>query len=156
MLSEPRVSPAVSNHLAAEETTTKLAWLAVSNYDETSGHRFDVRVERDGEVVHESTHTVGKKPEDRIPGAVADCTWNDVAGRYVVFARMDDGDWTERSLTEEFDRVPECVTAEVRYWSGSLAVWVQDWCDQVDGYVGGCPAYKTPMATGRDANDSTG
>jgi hypothetical protein len=135
----------------AAEPTTRLAWLAVSNEDPEREHRFDLRVERDGDVVHESSHVVERKPEDRIPGSVADCTWDDVAGRYVVSARLDGGEWVGRELTEGFDPVPDCVIADVVAGRPiSPAVGVQAWCDQVDGYIGGCPAYNSPASAASD------
>ncbi|MFC4551900.1 MULTISPECIES: hypothetical protein [Halorussus] len=137
--------------LTAEETTTTLAWLAIYNYDENRGHRIDVHVERDSEVVHESTHTVERNREERIPavsGAMVECTWDDIAGRYVVFARTDGGEWVEQDLVEAYEHHPGCVTATVEHHGDDdFRVMVRNDCSNVDGYVGGCPAYKDPETT---------
>ncbi|WP_382217172.1 hypothetical protein [Halospeciosus flavus] len=108
-----------------------------------------MRVERDGEVVHTSSQTLEEKSGQGILGAVADCTWDTVPGEYVVFARADDGKWTQRTLTAPFESPPECVVVSVRYGGPThvdpedpLAVVVDDQCEEIDEFVGGCPEYR--------------
>ncbi|MFD1514474.1 hypothetical protein [Halomarina rubra] len=129
---------------------TKLGWLSVSNWDETASHTFELRVTRDGTLVHESTHVVKQMEGNTIPGAVADCTWDDVAGEYVVAARVDSDEWREFNLQEATDGSPACVMTTVQYgtyWgideADPLNVRVRGGCDQVDRAVGGCPAYNS-------------
>lgn len=46
------------NQLLPADTSTKLELVAIENYDTENGHEFDVRVERDGDIVHRSSHSV--------------------------------------------------------------------------------------------------
>lgn len=69
---------------------TKLARLAVVNWDDQS-HTVDVRVERDGSVVHDSTYTVGGMEGNEAQAGIAECTWDDTSGEYVVPTRLADG-----------------------------------------------------------------
>lgn len=129
---------------------TKLARLAVVNWDEDESHAIDVRVERDGDVDHESTYTVGEMRGNEAQAAVADCTWDDVAGDYVVAGRVTgNGDWRTFDLLEAASGSPDCVIAALQYGSTAgidgtrpLNVEVRDRCDEVGvNYDGGCPAY---------------
>ncbi|WP_224269018.1 hypothetical protein [Haloprofundus salinisoli] len=126
------------------ERTTTLGRLTVSNHDSDSGHEFSLRVERDGTVVHESAHSVERMEQNRLPGAIADCTWSPVAGRYVVSARVDRGEWHEFDLLEQTDQSPECVVTSVHYEPGPntdqpVYVIVRADCDRYAGAVGRCP-----------------
>lgn len=110
------------------EPAATLGRLSVSNRDDGSAHTFGLRVERGGTVVHESSHTVERATEPRIPGVVVDCTWDGVAGTYTVHARVDGGEWNrvdrrERTvdLRDETDRSPECVAVDVQYEPGATA-----------------------------------
>lgn len=128
----------------------KLARLSVANWDEDVDHTIDVRLERDGTVVHESTYTVEKMEGNEAQSAIAECTWDDVAGEYVLAARVAGGDdWRRFDLQESTDGSPDCVIARLQYGSpGSvyedrpLNIEVRNRCDEVDeNYEGGCPAY---------------
>ncbi|KTG11096.1 hypothetical protein AUR64_05130 [Haloprofundus marisrubri] len=123
--------------------STTLGRLTVSNHDGDAGHSFGLRVVRDGEVVHESSHAVDRMEGDQIPGSVADCTWNPVAGRYVVSARVDEGDWNEFDLLKQVEKSPDCVVASVHYEPGPntdqpVYVLVRADCDRYAGAVGYC------------------
>ncbi|WP_147437742.1 MULTISPECIES: hypothetical protein [unclassified Halorubrum] len=99
-----------------EQTT--LGFLAVRNYDETAAHTFDIRVLRDGTLVHESTHslkTAEKVDGGTIPTAIVDCTWDDVAGKYVVTVRVDGNAWKSFNLQKIERDTPSCVVANVEY-----------------------------------------
>ena len=82
-----------------ETERIQLARFSVSNMD-TAPHQFDLRVERNGETVHESTHDVDGRTPDRITGASAGCTWGTTPGAYDVFVRVDNGEWVSESLSE--------------------------------------------------------
>lgn len=129
---------------------TKLGRLAVVNWDEDDTHTIDVRVERGGTVVHESTHTVGKMEGNTAQSAVPECTWDDVAGEYVVAARVaGTGNWRRFDLLEAAQQSPDCLIAAVQYGRLSgidearpLNIEVRDRCDEIgENYEGGCPAY---------------
>lgn len=131
-------------------STTKLARLSVVNWDEDAAQTVDVRVERDGTVVHESTHTVGQMQGNEAQATVVDCTWDDVPGEYVVAARLaGDSDWRTFDLLDATEQSPSCVIAAVQYGQVSgideqqpLNIEVRDRCDEVgENYEGGCPAY---------------
>ncbi len=124
----------------ALDRTTRLGWLGAHNRD-VEPHRFDLRVERGGTVVHESSHEIRGRDGNYVHGAVADCTWGDADGRYRVGARVDSRDWTWESLSalDEAYRTPvDCATAGVEYGDGEVSVRLQAGCSQVAGYDGGC------------------
>lgn len=129
---------------------TKLARLSVVNWDEDEAHTIDVRVERGGTVVHESTYRVEEMDGNEAQAAIAECTWNDVAGEYVIAARLDgNNEWQRFELLDAADGSPNCVIAAVQYGHLSgideddpLNVEVRNRCDEVQQeYEGGCPAY---------------
>jgi hypothetical protein len=132
------------------ESATKLARLSVANFDTDSMHTIDVRIERDDSVVHESTHTIDRAEESTAQSAVVDCTWDDVAGRYIVAARVSGAtEWESFDLLNEAADSPDCVIARIQYGefptspdASSLTIDVRERCDEVGtNYVGGCPAY---------------
>lgn len=132
---------------------TKLARLSVVNWDEDKAHTIDVRVERDGTVVHEATYSVGAMDGNEARAAITDCTWDDVAGEYIVAARLTGGNkWREFNLLDAAEGSPNCVIAAVQYGhlasideDNPLNIEVRDRCDEVaDQYEGGCPAYSSP------------
>ena len=130
--------------------TTKLGRLAVVNWDEDDPHTVDVRVERDDDVVHESTSTVGAMQATEAQAEVVECTWDDVARTYVVAARLaGQSAWRRFDLLAAADGTPDCVIARVQYGSPPgvddpdrpLRVAVRDRCDEIaEHYVGGCTA----------------
>ena len=101
---------------------TTLGMFAVYNYHQESDHRFDVRIERDGAVVHESSHRLRAfdptAESASPPNAVVSCTWNDTAGEYTVFVRSDSREWRQFDVIDgvaQTVRPPECVIAYARY-----------------------------------------
>jgi hypothetical protein len=122
------------------DRTVQLGWFGAHNFD-TDPHEFDLRVERDGEVVHESGHEVAGFEDPVAHGAVADCTWGDEPGGYTVSARVDGGEWVSREISEldeRYENDVDCAIAEAQYRNESVAVYFQVGCDRVDHYDGGC------------------
>lgn len=119
--------------------SSRIGWLGVSNYD-ADPHRFEVRVKRDGSVVHESSHAIRGGEDDVAPGTVVDCTWGDTAGAYAIGARIDGNEWVERSVDEAIDGAVDCVTVRVSYGdrSDELDIFARENCDDVPEYEGGC------------------
>lgn len=118
----------------------QLGWFGVQNFDTTS-HRFELRVIRDGTQVHYSTHTVRGQEGNQVYGAVAECTWGSDAGQYTVAARLTGSEWTERPLSELADTYTDpidCATAEARYRNGEMSIAFLPDCDRVSQYEGGC------------------
>jgi len=130
----------------APDAATRLGLLAIENYDRESGHEFDIRVERDGDTVHRSVHSIEQTALPVISGLILDCPWEYIKGEYIVSARVDGGEWLSRPLAEPFDDVPECVISTTRYGSlpseaiepTSLRIEVQDRCDSVMNNDRGC------------------
>lgn len=122
------------------DATMRLGWLGTANFD-ADPHQFELRVERDGEQVHHSSHEVRGQDGNVVHGAVADCTWGSAPGEYTVFARVDGGEWTERSSSdfESYNRADvTCGVAEVRYRSETCEIAFRETCDQIPEYDGGC------------------
>lgn len=130
-----------------------LGWYAVANHD-TESHHFGLRVERDGEQVHRSSHEVQGRDENDIHGAVADCTWDDTAGDYSVFARVDGGEWVAESLSgTESGQEMTCGIVEAKYRHGDvdgLTFWTQNTCTNVRQYDGGCEFAEATTKTRTD------
>lgn len=106
--------------------------------------------EREGKVGHDSTYTVEEMDGNEAQAAVTECTWDDVAGEYVVAARLTrNTEWQRFNLLDAIRGSPNCVIAAVQYGHLSgideddpLNIEVRDRCDEVgEAYVGGCPAY---------------
>jgi hypothetical protein len=93
----------------------RLARFSVSNYDEEA-HRFDLRVDRDGEVVHRSSHEVRARDEV-IYGETPECDWEGTPGAYEVSARADGGEWESRPLAEVRDGRRDSVSCASAYVS---------------------------------------
>jgi hypothetical protein len=97
----------------------RLAEFGVSNYG-ADAHRFDLRVRRDGEVVHRSSHEIRGRDEDRVYGAAPDCNWEGTPGAYEVSVRVDGGEWQSRSVAEARDGWRDAVSC------ASAHVWYED------------------------------
>lgn len=124
----------------------KLGWVVVKNYH-SNPQRFEVRIERGDTLVHESNHQIDGKQPGRIPGAVLECTWGNDSGSYLLRGRVEDSGWVERSVSRVIDEsetmgdTVECVIAEGaygKYGSPRFGWLVQDWCEEVQTYEGGC------------------
>lgn len=77
----------------------------------------EVRISRDGERVHSTTHEV-----DPADGRVAsvrelDCEWSPGRARYTVEARREDTDWY---ATELDDAETPCRSLDVRAWDREM------------------------------------
>lgn len=109
-----------------------LARFAATNHTPDSV-QFDLRVDRDGETVHDSSHQIRGKDDGRIYGKIADCDWGTTAGEYEVFARVDDAEWASKPLSDVRDGwrdTVECATALAEYHEGGLWLRVRDDCDR--------------------------
>lgn len=94
---------------------------------------FDLRVDRDGETVHRSSHRVRGMGDGRIHGAVADCDWASTAGEYEVFARADGSDWTSKPLEDVGDGwrdSVDCATALAEFYEDDVWLRVRADCDR--------------------------
>jgi len=122
------------------DTTVQLGWLGAHNFD-TDPHQFHFRVERGGEVVHQSTHEVAAYEDPVVHSAVADCTWGDEPGGYTISARVDEGEWVSRDISEideAYENDVDCAIADVYYRDETTKIYFQTSCDRVDHYDGGC------------------
>lgn len=107
-----------------DDAPIRLARFATVNHT-SDPVRIDLRVDRDGETVHESFHQLREKEDGQIHGAVVDCDWGTTPGEYVVFARVADTEWTSKPVSDvrdESDDSVECATAVAHYEDG---VWLQ-------------------------------
>lgn len=101
----------------------QLAWFGVSNYD-PDPHRFDLRVERDGEVVHRSTHDIDGRTEDLVHGESVDCTWDATPGVYEVSVRVDAGAWVSKPLSDVSDGWRDSVTCATAHGWYEDDLWI--------------------------------
>ncbi|MFC5972470.1 hypothetical protein ACFPYI_14110 [Halomarina salina] len=121
--------------IVSGEPMTTLRRFGVINSDETSGHTYVLRIERDEMIVHESTHEVEAAEDGILPRRIVDCDWEAVPGTYTVSARVDGESWQTFDVLDRYDTVPECVVAVVVHEgqsdeSGGLRLRVRDRCEE--------------------------
>lgn len=119
--------------------SVRLGWLAAHNFD-TEPHLFELKVERDGTKVHDSSHEIEPREGDSVDGAVAECDWGSTPGDYTVFARIDGGEWVAESVTEfamSIDGDADCVIADADNRDGHLGWYLGNRCD--GNHTGICP-----------------
>lgn len=96
--------------------TTILLGVVIRNDHRRTAHDFTLRIERDGEVIHTSTHSLaraGTEAESRVE--LSSCPWGRDKGSYTVAIRVDDGEWIESDFTDEFEELPDRVVADAIY-----------------------------------------
>jgi hypothetical protein len=101
---------------------SRLAYVRVANWDAAS-HTFHVLVERDGEIVHWSSHELAGKDDD-IPTETVDTSWADEAGSFVISVRVDDsGAWKTFDVA---GRDGDCYGIEARVTEdGGQGLWYE-------------------------------
>jgi hypothetical protein len=126
-----------------DEAMPQLGWFGAMNADTRSSHRFELAVERDGELVHQSSHELEPAVETepnrtRVTQAVAECEWGSTSGDYTVRARVDGQEWIEKSVTEyAASKNADCVLASAEYES-SFNLNLKWPCEGRDYYDGLC------------------
>jgi hypothetical protein len=107
---------------ASGSSTSRLAYVRVANWHREA-HTVHVLVERDGELVHWSSHDLAARDGD-ITTQPIDQTWADDQAEFVVRVRVDDGtSWKVFDLT---GREGDCYGVEARVdEQGSVGVWYE-------------------------------
>lgn len=97
-------------------------------------------MERDGALVHESSHSIQGRDDYINHGDVLDCTWGNTAGKYSIRVRIDGNNWIEQSVDDAIDGTVECVTIRITYGDigGGLDIFVRENCEAVSEYPDGC------------------
>jgi hypothetical protein len=107
---------------AAGSSTSRLAYVRVANWH-PDAHTVHVLVERDGELVHWSSHDLPGR-ENEIPTRPITRTWADEQSEFVVRVRVDD-----QRTWKVFDlagREGDCYGVEARVnEQGSVGVWYE-------------------------------
>lgn len=120
----------------------ELRQFSIANWTEEPA-RIDVRVERDGETVHEATYELEPRRDRVLGGATIDCSWGDTRGDYTLFAREDGGEWVSASLSEAtggFLETVDCATVLGDYRGpGSLDLIVRQNCGGISDSDTPCP-----------------
>jgi hypothetical protein len=121
-------------------------WLANNHSDEKD---FQIVLERDGETVHDSTHTLSgdareeadTSGETDTSSVMIECTWGSESDSYTLKARVDDNEWEEYHLNEEVDDDTECVVIDVWYaWRDveEFTLITSSDCTNISDIEGGC------------------
>lgn len=121
------------------DSTTKLGWVGVSNLG-ASAHRFELRVSRNGDIVHQSSHRL-QGDGGSVEGASNSCVWMQTAGSYTIKIRIADGEWISQSVDEGIEGSTECAFVHVVYdgWNqDQFAFFVEPGCERVSQYDGRC------------------
>jgi hypothetical protein len=102
---------------------SRLAYVRVANWDGLS-HTFHVLVERDGDIVHWSSHELDGKGSE-IPTETVDTSWADDPGSFVISVRVDDSDeWKTFDVT---GRDGDCYGIEARVTDdGGQGLWYEE------------------------------
>lgn len=130
---------------------TTLGGFGIYNLHEES-HRLDVRIERDGRPVHESSRRIDAYESDPSekspPHDFVSCTWVNNSGDYTVFVRSDDRDWHRFGLLDGAVNPPACVISYVRYGDSfgqsddppAFTLEIEEYhCSEIPYLEGGCP-----------------
>lgn len=83
---------------------------------ESSAHEFDVRIEKDDELIHETRYTLDGESFKSLG-----CDWGDSTGSYVLAARTATGNWDKRDVTEETED-GECRSVMIEYDAGTFDI----------------------------------
>lgn len=113
------------------DTSLQLGWFGGQNFDIDS-HRFDFKVILDGTEVHNSSHEIPGREGSYVHGVTVECSWGSTHGEYIVSARVDDGEWKERPLSDIEDYWADdvdCAIAEAEYHSDELVFQLERACD---------------------------
>lgn len=107
---------------ASGSSTSRLAYVRVANWHE-SAHTVHVLVERDGDLVHWSSHDLAARDGD-ITTQPIDQTWADEQAEFVVRVRVDDQrQWKVFDLA---GREGDCYGVEARVnEQGDIGVWYE-------------------------------
>lgn len=84
-----------SSIVGRREAGRELGGVTLLN-DGSSTNEFGVRIERDGERVHESEYSV-----DGDSFVSVGCDWSDSTGTYVIAARTASSDWVDQTVSAE-------------------------------------------------------
>ena len=107
---------------AAGSSTSRLAYVRVANWH-AEPHTVHVLVERDGDLVHWSSHDLAART-DEITTQPLDQTWADEEAAFSIRVRIDD-----RTTWKVFDlasREGDCYGVEARVnEQGSIGVWYE-------------------------------
>jgi hypothetical protein len=102
---------------------SRLAYVRVANWDALS-HTFHVLVERDGDIVHWSSHELDGKGSD-IPTETVDTSWADGPGSFVISVRVDDSE--EWKTFDVSGRDGDCYGIEARVTDGGeQGLWYEE------------------------------
>jgi hypothetical protein len=102
---------------------SRLAHVRVANWDSVS-HTFHVLVERDGDIVHRSSHEVSGS-DTEIPTESVDTSWADAAGDFVISVRVDDGE--EWKTFDVAGSEGDCHGVEARVTDdGGQGLWYEE------------------------------
>lgn len=102
---------------------SRLAYVRVANWDAVS-HTFHVLVERDGDIVHWSSHELSGR-DTEIPTEAVDTSWADEAGDFVISVRVDDSE--EWKTFDVAGREGDCYGVEARVTDdGGQGLWYEE------------------------------
>lgn len=108
--------------------SVRLEDLSAQNADD-EGHRLQVAVEADDEMIHLGTYELDGGESRTIDGA-----WTDEADSYRVHTRLDDGGVRTADVTEGVAGGADCVRVLARIdENGELAVWNGANCESGSG-----------------------
>ncbi|WP_049971243.1 hypothetical protein [Haladaptatus cibarius] len=95
--------------------SVELSNISFINLDD-SPHDIHVRIERNGEAVHEQTYSLARSSESGTksnPAPVIDEPWMHEKGQFTIEARMDDREWKRHQIPAK-NRSGECYAVVIR------------------------------------------
>jgi hypothetical protein len=107
---------------AAGSSTSRLAYVRVANWH-AQPHTVHVLVERDGDLVHWSSHDLSARGDDIVTQPV-DRTWADEQAEFVVRVRVDDA--RQWKVFDVAGREGNCYGVEARVdEAGRTGIWYE-------------------------------
>lgn len=103
------------SRLGFTEQGMRLGGVTLLNSD-SSPKEFDIRIRRDGEVLHASTVTVAGEGYSDLG-----CEWKDTTGDFELAARVDSEEWSEQNLSEWVSD-GDCASAIVNNRGGEIRI----------------------------------
>lgn len=142
------------NPLSRSPERSKLGILTIGNRH-VAAHVVDLRVEWDGELVHDRTYDLpaDDPDDDRHSGAVPERTWPEEPGQFTVSARKDDGAW--RTVDPADRGYPDCfaIAAQIEP-DDRLVLWVSE--NEHECSAEAIEAARPTTTEGRQTSDGRG
>ncbi|MFB6078178.1 MAG: hypothetical protein ABEJ80_04280 [Halarchaeum sp.] len=125
------------------DSTLRVPWIGIDN-ETKERQTVDIRVKRDRQVVHESTHVVEAETRTNV-----ECAWGGDEGVYALSGRGPGGEWEWLDVASRFEELPDCAVVTLECYRSrdgfiGFSLFARAFCDS---YESECTA---PTANGSE------